>query len=92
MRSPTGNSQLNLHFLIFPPSIHHSDYVGNVFKVSRLLVFIGNCENFVIDVVDEILILFENVIEIYGDIRGASNSFQIEAYEQGKQTEVQLTC
>lgn len=55
-------------------------------------MFIGNCENFVIDVVDEILILFENVIEIYGDIRGASNSFQIEAYEQGKQTEVQLTC
>ena len=53
-------------------------------------MFIGNCENFVIDVVDEILILFENVIEIYGDIRGASNSFQIEAYEQGTGSEVQL--
>lgn len=54
-------------------------------------MFLGNCENFVIDVVDEILILFENVIEIYGDIRGASNSFQLEAYEQGKRTEVQKT-
>lgn len=54
-------------------------------------MFLGNCENFVIDVVDEILILFKNVIEIYGDIRGASNSFQLEAYEQGKRTEVQKT-
>ena len=53
-------------------------------------MFIGDCENFVIDVVDEILILFENVIEIYGDIRGASNSFQIQAYEQGTGSEVQL--
>ncbi|KAJ7379805.1 hypothetical protein OS493_012552 [Desmophyllum pertusum] len=43
----------------------------------------GNCVNFVIDAVKEILILFENVIEIYGDIQGASNSFQIKAYEQG---------
>ncbi|KAL9952296.1 hypothetical protein ACROYT_G039531 [Oculina patagonica] len=43
----------------------------------------GNCVNFVIDAVDEILILFENLIEIYGDIRGASNSFQLKAYEQG---------
>ena len=45
---------------------------------------VGNCVNFVIDVVDELLILFENVIEIYGDIQGASNSFHIKAYEQGK--------
>ena len=37
-----------------------------------------------IDVVDEILILFENAYEIYGDIQGASNSFKINAYEQGK--------
>ena len=37
-----------------------------------------------IDVVDEILILFENAYEIYGDIKGASNSFNINAYEQGK--------
>lgn len=47
----------------------------------------GNCVNFVIDAVDEILILFENVIEIYGDIQGASNSFQLKAYEQGKRIE-----
>ena len=45
---------------------------------------LGNCVHFVIDVVDEILILFENVYEIYGDIQGASNSFKINAYEQGK--------
>ena len=37
-----------------------------------------------IDVVHEILILFENVYEIYGDIYGASNSFKIKAYEQGE--------
>lgn len=43
----------------------------------------GGCVSFVIDVVDEVLILFENVYEIYGDIRGASNSFKIDAYEQG---------
>ena len=36
-----------------------------------------------IDTVDEIAILFENIYEIYGDIRGASNSFQVKAYEQG---------
>ena len=45
---------------------------------------LGDCVHFVIDIVDEILILFENVYEIYGDIRGASNSFKINAYEQGK--------
>ena len=44
----------------------------------------GNCVHFVIDVVDEILVLFENVYEIYGDIRGASNAFKVDAYEQGK--------
>ncbi|XP_068729574.1 uncharacterized protein [Montipora capricornis] len=43
----------------------------------------GMCVHFVIDVVDEILILFENAYEIYGDIKGASNSFNINAYEQG---------
>lgn len=43
----------------------------------------GNCVHFAIDVVEEILILFENVYDIYGDIQGASNSFKIHAYEQG---------
>ncbi|XP_031560929.1 uncharacterized protein LOC116296948 [Actinia tenebrosa] len=43
----------------------------------------GNCVNFAIDSIEEIIILFENVYEIYGDVKGASNSFKIEAYEQG---------
>lgn len=37
-----------------------------------------------IDAAARLIILFENVIEIYGDIRGATNSFHIKAYEQGK--------
>ena len=45
--------------------------------------------NFVIDALHEILILFENMIEIYGDIRGADNSFKIQAYEQGKRADVE---
>lgn len=77
--------------VIFCQSNCNSDYVGNPLKVSLLLVFTGNCVNFVIDVVHEILILFENVIEIYGDIRGADNSFQIQAYEQGKWTDLEYT-
>lgn len=43
----------------------------------------GHCVHFVIDVVTEIFILFENVYEIYGDIQGASNCFKVNAYEQG---------
>ena len=42
-----------------------------------------NCVKFAIDAIREIVILFENIYEIYGDVKGASNSFQIEAYEQG---------
>ena len=51
----------------------------------------GNCVHFVIDVLHETLILFENAIEIYGDIQGADNSFKIQAYEQGKRTDVEYT-
>ena len=39
---------------------------------------------FLIDVGLELLIFYEQEYEIYGDIRGASNSFKVEAYEQGK--------
>ena len=39
--------------------------------------------NFGIDIAHKTLILFENAVEIYGDIRGADNSFKIQAYEQG---------
>ncbi|CAH3145642.1 unnamed protein product [Pocillopora meandrina] len=44
----------------------------------------GDCINFVIDDAVRLVILFENVYEIYGDIQGATNSFHIKAYEQGK--------
>ena len=43
----------------------------------------GNCLKFVIDVIKELRILFLNRYEIYGDIRGAENSFQQKAYQQG---------
>ncbi|XP_038070839.1 uncharacterized protein LOC119739825 [Patiria miniata] len=44
----------------------------------------GHCLHFVIDAVDILLILYENVYEIFGDIRAASNSFNVaHAYEQG---------
>lgn len=39
---------------------------------------------FVIDVGLELVILYEHVYEIYGDIQGATNAFKILAYEQGK--------
>ena len=40
--------------------------------------------HFFIDVAKELLVLYENVYEIYGDIRGASNSFRYKFYAQGK--------
>ncbi|EDO36414.1 predicted protein [Nematostella vectensis] len=43
----------------------------------------SDCVNFAIDTVEELLILFENIYEIYGDIKGASNTFKVDAYEQG---------
>ena len=41
------------------------------------------CAKFLIDIGLEIVILYEDVYEIFGDIHGAHNSFNIEAYEQG---------
>lgn len=43
-----------------------------------------NCVKFAIDVGIEIIILYEHIYEIYGDVRGATNSFAISAYEQGQ--------
>jgi hypothetical protein len=43
----------------------------------------SNCVSFVIDIGLEILILYERIYEIYGDIYGAKNSFDIKAYEMG---------
>lgn len=59
--------------------------MAKIFSVFFIL-WLGNCVHFAIDVVEEILILFENVYDIYGDIQGASNSFKIQAYEQGEKT------
>ena len=43
----------------------------------------GNCVNFGIDISVELVILYEHIYEIYGDIQAASNSFKIDAYRQG---------
>ena len=50
----------------------------------------GNCVNFAIDVGLELVILYEHIYEIYGDIQGASNCLKIDAYEQG--TTCYLVC
>ena len=41
------------------------------------------CVNFLIEIGVELIILYEHIYEIYGDILGAKNSFGILAYEQG---------
>jgi len=60
--------------------------------VSRVRTFItdliacakqGSCTHFVIDLGKELLVLYENIYEIYSDIRAASNCFKIKAYAQG---------
>ena len=44
----------------------------------------SDCTKFVVDLLEEIIILYVNEYEIYGDIKGASNSFNLlEAYQQG---------
>lgn len=60
--------------------------------VSRVRTFItdliacakqGSCTHFVIDLGKELLVLYENIYEIYSDIKAASNCFKIKAYAQG---------
>ena len=46
----------------------------------------GSCAHFVIDIGMEILVLYENSYEIYGDIKASINAFKVKAYEQGKIT------
>ena len=46
-------------------------------------VFADACVKFLIDMGEELLILYEHIYEIYGDIQGAINSFKMGAYEQG---------
>ncbi|XP_064631556.1 uncharacterized protein LOC135489877 [Lineus longissimus] len=44
----------------------------------------GSCMKFVIDLAKEILVLYEDIYEIFGDIKAAVNSIKIlKAYEQG---------
>ncbi len=45
---------------------------------------IAKCDKFVIDLVEELLIVYERFYEIYGDILAARNSFNIKAYEMGE--------
>ncbi|XP_030838744.1 uncharacterized protein LOC115922987 [Strongylocentrotus purpuratus] len=54
------------------------DYITDLLECME-----GNCVKFFIDVIKELRILFLNRYEIYGDIRGAENSFQQTAYQQG---------
>ena len=46
-------------------------------------LFPDACTQFLIDLGLELVILYEHVYEIYGDIQGATTSFKIKAYEQG---------
>ena len=43
-----------------------------------------DCVKFLIDLGLELVILYEHIYEIYGDIQGATNAFNIKAYEQGE--------
>jgi len=43
----------------------------------------GSCKSFLVDILKEVLVLYENIYEIYGDIHGAKNAFKIKAYYQG---------
>ena len=49
-----------------------------------LSLSVANCANFAIDIGLEIVILYERIYEIYGDIYAAKNCFDIDAYEMGK--------
>ncbi|XP_071949051.1 uncharacterized protein [Antedon mediterranea] len=43
-----------------------------------------NCENFIIDGLEFLVILYEDIYEIFGDIHAASNNFNlIDGYDQG---------
>ena len=55
---------------------------------------IAKCDKFVIDVIEELLIVYERFYEIYGDILAARNSFNIKAYEMGEPARghVHSTC
>jgi len=41
------------------------------------------CIHFLIDIGSEVLVLYENIYEIYGDVIAANNAFDVKAYHQG---------
>ena len=45
---------------------------------------VADCAKFLIDLAEELVILYEHIYEIYGDIYAATNCFKIDAYEQGQ--------
>ena len=51
---------------------------------------VAKCANFAIDIGLEIVILYERIYEIYGDIYAAKNCFDIDAYEMGKKKTMPL--
>lgn len=65
-------------------SIYVIIYICNYVNYNYFLYAIAQCTNFIIDVGFEILILYERIYEIYGDILAATNSFGIKAYEMGE--------
>ena len=77
MQSETQKSALHLYTLIV--------IIVKIFSYdANVLCVLDACTKFVIDLGLELVILYEHIYEIYGDIQGASNNFKIESYEQGK--------
>jgi len=53
------------------------------FVADAVSCYKGNCLHFLIDIGKEILVLYENIYEIYGDMISAHNAFKMKAYSQG---------
>ena len=81
---------ISVFFPLPPPSLcflPHSPFYPPSFSFLPLLPSISDeCTQFLIDIGVELIILYEHIYEIYGDIQGARNSFDINAYEQGQQS------
>lgn len=54
-----------------------------LFWAGIVVISVGNCAKFLVDVGLDVVILYERIYEIYGDILAASNCFKIDAYKQG---------
>ena len=90
-----GNETNSDHYCIFlslffsPPSLFLPPFLSLFLlllhppSLSSLSPTSDACTQFLIDIGVELIILYEHIYEIYGDIQGARNSFDISAYEQG---------